>query len=99
MRSIRAGVVISAFVAVLATVEASAQMRPSFQESTRFSVGFSFMLSDPKEEFGLNTNKGFGGSGSFLYHIDRAGWFGLRFDGSGSEYGREEKRVPLSPTI
>ena len=66
---------------------------------TRFTVGGAPMLSEPKEQFGSNVGRGFGGGGMLLYHVDRSGLFSLRFDASGFSYGHEEKRVPFSETV
>ena len=92
------GVVAIAAMAA-AAVEGRAQGTQSQQQLTRFSVGVSAMLSDPRGDFGHNIGNGFGADGNFVYHIDRAGWLGLRFDGSGFSYGRERKQAPYSQTL
>jgi len=69
------------------------------QIPTRFTVGGSFIVSEPKEEFRQNVGNGYGGQGTVMYHLLRSGLVNLRFDLSGVEYDHEKKRVPLSPTI
>ena len=93
----------SAVLAVLAVLAltltaslASAQI-PSIP--TRFTLGGSFIISEPKEGFRQNVGNGFGASGGVAYNILRSGLLGLRFDVSGVGYGKEEKRVPISSTV
>ena len=66
---------------------------------TRFTVGGSFIVSQPKEEFGQNVGNGYGADATVMYHVLRSGFVNLRFDLSGVEYDHEKNRVPLSPTI
>ena len=66
---------------------------------TRFTVGGSFIVSQPKEEFGQNVGNGYGADATVMYHLLRSGFLNLRFDLSGVEYDHEKNRVPLSPTI
>ncbi len=80
----------------LAQVPATAQVS---RESTRFTITAAPIMSQPEGDFGHNIGKGFGGGGAVLYHLDRAGFFSLRFDVSAVEYGRETRRVGLSPSI
>ena len=68
-------------------------------QPTRFDVGISVTLTQPRGEFRQNIGNSIGGGGSLLYHLDRPGWLSLRFDGSGTSYGREEQSARLSPTI
>lgn len=63
------------------------------------ALGIAFSVSEPKEDFRKNVGKGLGVTGTFQYHVDRAGWFSLRFDGSWFQYGREKNRVPFSGTV
>ena len=69
------------------------------QIPTRFTVGGSFIVSQPKEEFRENVGNGYGGQGTVMYHLLRSGLVNLRFDASGVVYDREKKVVPLSSTI
>jgi opacity protein-like surface antigen len=93
IRSIRLGV-FCAFILGLA-LPAAAQ-EPG---TTRFTVGGSFIISQPREEFRLNVGNGYGGNGTMLYHLLRSGLVNLRVDFSGAQYDSETIAVPLSPTI
>jgi len=75
-----------------------AAMAQSNQPS-RFNVAGSFIHSRPQEEFRANTSDGFGAGGTFLYHLNHAGWASVRFDASWMQYGKETLRVPLSESI
>lgn len=66
---------------------------------TRFTVGGSFIVSEPKEEFSQNVGNGYGGGGTVFYHLLRSGIVNLRMDISGVQYGNEKKRVPFSETV
>jgi opacity protein-like surface antigen len=88
----------AALFSIFASTLASAQILLPPSE-TRFSVGGSFIVSQPKEGFAQAIGNGYGGSGGVLYHLTRSGLLGLRFDISGMQYGHETKRVPLSGTI
>jgi len=68
-------------------------------QPTRFNVAASFIQSRPQEEFRANAGNGLGGAGTFLYHLDHAGWVSARFDAAWMGYGKEKKRVPLSETV
>lgn len=81
------------------TTAAAAAQSSDDSTRTRFTVGGSFAISEPKEEFRLNVGNGYGGGGSVMYHILRSGLLSLRFDGSGVVYGKETKRVPFSETV
>ena len=88
--------VISALMfSFLVSIQAGAQQ----PLPTRITLGVAPILSQPKEEFSRNVGNGFGVDGAFLYHLDRSGILSLRFDASGSSYGRETKRVPFSATV
>src|SRR6476469_4066674 len=57
---------------------------------SRFSIGGDFAISQPKGEFataGIPTGYGFDVVG--LLRIDPTGWFALRADGGGVQYGHE----------
>ena len=82
-----------------AQVFANSSQAPNANEPTRFAAGFSFIVSQPKEEFRRNVGNGIGIGGTLNYHLDRAGWVNLRFDPSWLRYGHESKRVPFSRTV
>src|SRR4026208_1057621 len=63
---------------------------------TRFNIAASFNQSRPQEAFRAKAGDGLGGGGTFLYHLDHAGWVSARFDAAWMQYGKEKKRVPLS---
>jgi outer membrane protein with beta-barrel domain len=61
---------------------------------SRFSIGVDFAISQPKGEFataGIPTGYGFDVTG--LYRIDPQGWFAIRADGGGVQYGHENIRL------
>ena len=87
------------FVLLILVMAVSASGQDSSQIQTRFSVGGSFIVSQPKEEFRLNVGNGYGGNGTVMYHLLRSGLVNLRFDMSGVQYDSEKTRVPLSETI
>src|SRR5690242_4695837 len=93
----RMGFLAAVFVCVVTTaVPAGAQVAPP---STRFTISGSPVLSQPKGDFAQNIGNGIGGGGGVLYHLDRSGWFNVRFDMSGVEYGHEKRDFPFSPQI
>src|SRR5262245_5149177 len=77
----------------------SAYAQNAFQMPTRFNIGGSFMVSQPKEGLGDNISTGFGATGGLIYNLTSSGLLGLRFDLSHSQYGHEKKSVPLSETV
>ena len=79
--------------------ERPALQRPAVVEPSRISVGIGLIISEPKEEFDENVGVGFGVGGAVHYHVDRSGWFSLRFDGGWLQYGHETKVVPFSTTV
>jgi len=84
--------------ATTATTAANAQTRLSPAE-TRFSVGGSFIISQPKEGFSQAIGNGYGGGGGVIYNLTRSGLLAVRFDISSVQYGHETKTVPLSGTV
>ena len=69
-------------------IGAQVYVAPTFP--SRFSVGGDFAISQPKGEFataGVPTGYGFDITG--LMNIDPKGWFALRADGGGVQYGHE----------
>ena len=99
MKALTKRVVLSILTIAATGISAWAQSGSPIIVPSRFDVGFNVMMSQPKEDFSRNVGTGWGGGGSLLYHIDRAGWLSLRFDGSGIQYGHEKKRAPISQTI
>ena len=56
---------------------------------SRFSVGGDFTISQPKGEFANNVPTGYGFDITGLFKIDPKGWFSIRADGGGVQYGHE----------
>lgn len=90
---IRTGV----FVCLITGLAVSAAAQEGFQ--TRFTVGGSFIVSQPKEEFSFNVGNGYGANGTVIYNLLRSGVLSARVDFSGVQYDSETKTVPISPTI
>jgi hypothetical protein len=65
----------------------------------RSSGTLSFIQSRPQDALSRNIDLGYGVNGTYLFRLDRAGYFGLRADAGFLQYGDESKRVPLSSTI
>jgi hypothetical protein len=93
MNSLRSGVFLLLIGAI--AIPAAAQNR----EQTRFTLGGSFIVAQPKEDFRLNVGNGYGANGTVIYHLLRSGLVNLRLDFSGVQYDSEKKSVPISPTI
>jgi opacity protein-like surface antigen len=89
----KTGLLFVLFVVVASASPAAAQ---SFDLLSRFSVGGSFAISQPKGEFAENVGNGYGAQGGVMFHLVRSGLVSLRFDVSGVVYDREEKVVPAS---
>jgi opacity protein-like surface antigen len=86
-------------IAVWIFINALATNAQTAWEPSRFSIGGAPLLSEPRGEFRQNIGSNFGGIGGVVYHIDRPGFFGVRFDVSGIRYGYEKRRVPISESI
>jgi hypothetical protein len=65
----------------------------------RFQGGAAFNVARPVGQFGQYVSDGFGAGLHGLMRLGAAGAFALRVDGSFVQYGRETKRVMLSPTV
>jgi len=76
------------------------QREHHFSEFARRSSG-SFAITQSRPIGGLKDNigLGYGGSGAYVFRLDRAGWLSLRADAALVDYGHESMRVPLSSTI
>jgi hypothetical protein len=95
---IRIGRHIAPTLLLLACVS-SAKAQNAFKLPTRFNIGGSFTVSQPKEGLGQNIGTGFGANVGMVYNLMSSGLMGLRFDLSHVQYGHEKKSVPLSETI
>lgn len=65
----------------------------------RGAVGGSVSYARPVSEFQQYVDQGFGFDAFFRWNADPRGIFSIRLDGGFLGYGRETKRVPLSPTV
>jgi hypothetical protein len=62
-------------------------------------MGGGLMVAQPEGEFRDYVSQGFGAGGHFLFRLHSRSALGLRLDATFLNYGRETKRVALSPTI
>ena len=74
-----------------ASLEAQITARPqvTIQKPSRYTIGGSLLVSQPKGEFADNIDNGFGANGYGLMRLDRTGVLSLRADIGGSQYGSE----------
>ena len=84
------------FVIFVLAAPAAAQV-PDFR--SRFTMGGTFVVSQPKEEFSHNIGNGYGAQGGVMFHLVRSGLVNLRFDASGVIYDKEKQTVPFSETV
>jgi hypothetical protein len=73
---------------------------PHYSEFGRRSSGsISFTQTRPRGDLARNIDFGYGGSGNYVFRLDKAGIVGLRLGGSMAAYGRERFSVPLSYAV
>lgn len=65
----------------------------------RSSGSFAIIQSRPMGGLKSNIGFGYGGSGAYVFRLDRAGFLSLRADAAVLDYGNESMHVPLSSTI
>jgi hypothetical protein len=65
---------------------------------SRFSVGGDLVISQPKGEFANNVPNGFGFDLTGMFKVDPRGFFNIRADLGGVQYGRETQRVNFPNT-
>ena len=87
----------TAFIFASASV-AGAQIYNMNEIPSRFSVGADFAISQPKGEFATNVPTGYGFDLTGMFKIDPKGYFNLRADLGGVQYGRETQRVNFPNT-
>lgn len=68
-------------------------------EPVRAWTGGGFQIAAPVGEFDSYVNTGWGVGGHFLIKLDATGFLGIRADAGYLNYGRETRRVCLSPTV
>jgi hypothetical protein len=84
---------------IFASVQvAGAQIYNMDEIPSRFSVGGDFAISQPKGEFASNVPTGFGFDLTGMFKIDPKGYFNLRADVGGVQYGRERQQVNFPNT-
>src|SRR5215212_9258038 len=91
MRFSAAWVLINSIVVV-----SSASAQVSFP--SRFTVGGDLAVSQPKSEFAQNVGTGYGFDATGLFALDPNGFFNIRADIGGVQYGRETKHLISSFT-
>jgi hypothetical protein len=77
---------------------AGAQIYNMDEIPSRFTVGGDFAISQPKGEFASNVPTGFGFDLTGMFKIDPKGYFNLRADVGGVQYGRERQQVNFPNT-
>lgn len=77
---------------------ADAQLSNVTMLPSRFSFGGDFAISQPKGEFASNVPTGYGFDLTGMFRLDPKGYFNLRADVGGVQYGHEQLRVgfPIS---
>lgn len=60
---------------------------------SRFTVGGDFAISQPKGEFANNVPNGYGFDVTGMFRLDQKGWFNIRADGGGVQYGHEHQSI------
>ena len=65
---------------------------------SRFSFGGDLAISQPKGEFASNVPNGYGFDLTGMFKIDPAGYFNIRADVGGVQYGRQTQRVNFPNT-
>lgn len=78
-------------------IEVSSRHHSDFGRRSSGSIGLT--QTRPLGGLAENIGFGYGGSGNYVYRLDKAGIVGLRLAGSMSGYGQERQRVPLSYAI
>jgi hypothetical protein len=94
----RALVALALALPVVGASEAGAQERSSAALRSRFSAGAAAQGSEPRGDFGKNTNTGWGFSAHGLVRLDDASIVNWRGDFSFLTYGNSRRRIPLAGT-
>ncbi|MFN9201535.1 MAG: hypothetical protein ACK6DP_00495 [Gemmatimonas sp.] len=76
----------------------AAQNTPSSPPSGRGSAGLHLQVTEPRGDFGRNTDNGFGLGGYVLGALDGNGIVNLRGDFSFVTYANTRRRIPLAGT-
>jgi len=68
------------------------------QIPSRFSFGGDLAISQPKGEFANNVPNGYGFDLTGMFRVDPKGYFNIRADLGGVQYGRERQRIGFPNT-
>ena len=71
---------------------------PANPPSGRGSVGIHLQVTEPRGDFGANTNNGFGIGGYLLGALDKNSILNVRADLSFVSYANSRRRIPLGGT-
>lgn len=97
MQSKAVSVLSTACVLALASA-ADAQNSNVITIPSRFSFGGDFAISQPKGEFAANVPNGYGFDVTGMFRIDPQGYFNIRADVGGVQYGHEHQRIGFPTT-
>ncbi len=97
MRFKAVSVLSTAFIFAWGSVLQSQVVYNSTSGPSRFSFGGDLVISQPKGEFANNVPNGYGFDLTGMFRVDPKGYFNIRADLGGVQYGRETKRIPFNP--
>jgi hypothetical protein len=88
----------TAFIFASAAVAGAQIVYEAGQVPSRFSFGGDFAISQPKGEFASNVPNGYGFDITGMFRLDPRGYFNIRADVGGVQYGHERQRIgfPIS---
>lgn len=92
MRSKAVSVLSTAFIFASASA-VDAQISNVTMLPSRFTFGGDFAISQPKGEFASNVPNGYGFDVTGMFRLDQKGWFNIRADGGGVQYGHEHQSI------
>jgi hypothetical protein len=98
MRFKGVSVLSTAFMLAFAPGLRSQVVSSSLSGPSRFSFGGDVVVSQPKGEFASNVPNGYGLDATGMFRIDPQGWFNIRADLGGVQYGRETQTVGFPNT-
>lgn len=93
MQSRAVSVLITAFIVASGSKLDAQVVFNSTSVPTRFSFGGDVVISQPKGEFASNVPNGYGFDLTGMFKVDPRGYFNIRADLGGVQYGRETQRV------
>ena len=98
MQSRAVSVLITAFIVASGSELGGQVVYNSTSVPTRFSFGGDVVVSQPKGEFATNVPNGYGFDLTGMFRIDPKGYFNIRADVGGVQYGRETQRINFPNT-